>query len=58
MRNAVSKLTAGNKSVEGAVYQALAFLLPLGLPALVFRNASDLDTATVHAQGRATALLK
>ena len=32
------KLAAANKGAEGTLYQALAFLLPLGLPLLVYRS--------------------
>lgn len=38
LRNVWQKLTAPNKGVEGTIFQALAFLLPLGLPLVIFRT--------------------
>jgi hypothetical protein len=38
LQGAWRKLTAANKGAEGSLYQALAFLLPLGLPLLVYRS--------------------
>lgn len=49
LRNALQKLTAANKSTEGTLYQGLAFLLPLGLPLLVFRSVSSVHCALYQA---------
>lgn len=38
LRNVWTKLTAPNKGAEGTLFQALTFLLPIGLPLVIFRT--------------------